>query len=126
MAAGRRRARKSEERPPTIEDVRTLALSLPRAYEALVRDRVKFRVGRIVYLAFSRDEQVMGFAFPTEERVALVEADARFVMPRPSDLRYNWLCAHLDRLSPSEMRELVTDAWRMAVPKKVAIEHLGV
>ena len=117
---------RADDQPLTIDDVRSLALSLPRSYEALVRDRVKFRVGRIVYLAFSRDEQVMGFAFPKEERVALVEADARFVMPRPSDLRYNWLCAHLDRLSPSEMRELVTDAWRMAVPKKVAIEHLGV
>jgi hypothetical protein len=32
----------------TIDDVRALALTLPRAYEALVRDRVKFRVGQIV------------------------------------------------------------------------------
>ena len=48
--------------------MRALALTLPRAYEALVRDRVKFRVGRIVYLAFSRDETLMGFGFPKEER----------------------------------------------------------
>ena len=34
----------------TIEDVRALASQLPRSYEVLVRDRVKFRVGRIVYL----------------------------------------------------------------------------
>lgn len=39
----------------TIDEVRELAGSLPRSEEALVRDRVKFRVGRIVYLAFSRD-----------------------------------------------------------------------
>lgn len=38
----------------TIESVRELALRLPRSYEVLVRDRVKFRVGRLVYLAFSR------------------------------------------------------------------------
>ena len=125
MASRRRRAQISEERPPKIEDVRTLALSLPRAYEALVRDRVKFRVGRIVFLAFSHDEQIMGFGFPKEERTAIVEVDPRFVLPRPSDLRYNWLCVQLDRLSPVEMRELVTDAWRMAVPKIVAVEHLG-
>ena len=55
----------------TIDDVRAFATRLPRAYEALVRDRVKFRVGRIVFLAFSRDEQVMGFGFPKDERVAL-------------------------------------------------------
>ncbi len=37
----------------TIDEVRAFALGLERSYEALVRDRVKFRVGRIVYLAFS-------------------------------------------------------------------------
>ena len=37
----------------TIETVRELASTLPRSYEVLVRDRVKFRVGKIVYLAFS-------------------------------------------------------------------------
>ena len=52
----------------TIDDVRALASELPRSYEALVRDRVRFRVGQLVYLAFSRDEKVMGFAFPKEER----------------------------------------------------------
>ena len=74
----------------TIEAVRELALSLPRSYEALVRDRVKFRVGRIVYLAFSRDETLMGFAFPKEERDALIASEpSKFIMPKPSDRRYN-------------------------------------
>jgi len=50
----------------TIDDVRELALTLPRAYEAVVRDRIKFRVGRIVFLAFSKDETMMGFGFPKE------------------------------------------------------------
>ena len=47
----------------TIDDVRRLASTLPRAYEVVVRDQVKFRVGQIVFLAFSRDETVMGFGF---------------------------------------------------------------
>jgi hypothetical protein len=48
----------------TADDVRRLALALPRTSEGLVRDRVKFRVGRIVFLAISPDERLMGFAFP--------------------------------------------------------------
>ena len=36
---------------------------------------------------------------------------------RTSDLRYPWVCAHLDRLDHDEMRELVTDAWRLCTPK---------
>lgn len=68
----------------TVEEVRTLARSLPRTEEALVRDRVKFRVRGIVYLAFSRDETVMGFAFLKEERAALVAAEPqKFLMPEP-------------------------------------------
>jgi hypothetical protein len=110
----------------TIEAVRALAQSLPRTTEALVQDRVKFRVGRIVYLAFSRDETLMGFAFPKEERDALVAAEpAKFRLPRTSDLRYNWVVVVLDAIDDDEMRELVLDAWRMVVPKRVAAEVLG-
>jgi hypothetical protein len=110
----------------TIDAVRELALSLPRSYEAFVRGRVKFRVGRIVYLAFSRDEETMGFAFPKEEREALIASEPhKFVMPKVSDQRYNWVVVHLGAIDDVEMRELVLDAWRMVVPKRVAAEHLG-
>ena len=111
----------------TIDNVRAIAFPLPRSYEVLVRDRVKFRVGRIVYLAFSRDERVMGFAFPKEERPLLVEPEPqKFQMPSPSDLRYNWAHARLEALEIGELRELVLDAWQMVVPKRVAAEYLGV
>ncbi|MDQ1494052.1 MAG: hypothetical protein QOG69_535 [Actinomycetota bacterium] len=110
----------------SVDDVRAAVADLPRSYEVLVHDRVKFRVGSIVYLAFSRDEQVMGFAFPKEERAELVAAEpAKFAMPAASDLRYNWVHVRLDAIDVEEMRELVVDAWRMVVPKRVAREHLG-
>jgi hypothetical protein len=110
----------------TIDEVRALALSLPRTSEALVRDRVKFRVGRIVYLAFSRDETLMGFGFPKEEREALVASEPdKFQLPGRADMRYHWVVARLDALDDDEMRELVLDAWRMCVPQRVAREHLG-
>ena len=105
----------------TLEEVRSFASELPRTTEAVVRGRVKFRVGRIVYLAFSRDETVMGFAFPKEERAALVEAQPhRFYLPQPSDLRFNWVEADLAALDPAEAREFVVDAWRMVVPNKLS------
>ena len=110
----------------TIDGVRRLALSLPRTEEGLVRDRVKFRVGRIVYLAFSRDETVMGSAFPKEEREALVSSrPSTFQMPSASDLRYHWVEVRLEAIDDVEMEEIVIDAWRMVVPKRVATAHLG-
>ena len=80
----------------TIEEVRAVASQLPRSYEVMVRDRVKFRVGRIVYLAFSSDETVMGFTFPKEARAALVEAEP----------------------------DKYLDAWPILVPRGVAAEYL--
>ena len=110
----------------TADDIRKVALSLPRTDEALVRDQVKFRVGRIVYVALSRDERSMGFGFPKDERAALVAAQPeRFSMPIPSDMRYNWVQVRLDAIDEAEMRELVIDAWTMVVPKRVAAEYLG-
>ena len=109
----------------TIEEIRALTDTLPRSYEVLVRDRVKFRVGRLVYLAFSRDETMMGFAFPKEERDALIASEPeKFLMPKPSDQRYNWVVVRLAAIDEAEMREIVTEAWRMVVPKKVAAAHL--
>jgi hypothetical protein len=110
----------------TTDDVRAVALSLPRTEEALVRDQVKFRVGRIVYVALSRDERSMGFGFPKDERATLVAAQPeKFFMPIPSDMRYQWVRVWLDAIDLTEMRELVVDAWRMVVPKRVAAEYLG-
>ena len=105
----------------TVDDVRPLALSLERSYEVFVRDRRKFRVGQIVYLAFSRDESIMGFGFPKEERSALVGGEpGKFMLPAQGDMRFNWVLAKLTALDPAEARELVVDAWRMCVPKKVS------
>ncbi len=105
----------------TIRDIRALASTLPRSYEVIVGGRIKFRVGRIVYLAFSRDQTVMGFAFPKEERDWLIGGSPeKFMQPIRSDLRYNWVLARLAALDQQEMRELVMDAWRMVVPKRLA------
>lgn len=104
-----------------IEDVRALGSELERSYEVYVRHRLKFRVKQIVYVAFSLDETVMGFAFPKEERAALVAGDPhKFQMPSESDLRFHWVHANLAALDPVEAREYVVDAWRMVVPQKVS------
>ncbi len=110
----------------TVDDVRAWAMSLPRTEEHLIYDHVKFRVGRIVYASVSPDETILGFGFPREERAALVAAEPeRFSLPRPSDLRFNWIHARMAALDLAEMREFITDAWRMVVPKRLAAAHLS-
>jgi hypothetical protein len=113
----------------TVDEVRAVTAELPRSYEVLVHDRVKFRVGQIVYVAFSRDETEMGFGFPKADREMLVASDPdKFMLPGATDMRFNWVCVRMEALDVTEMRELVVDAWRMVVPKKVSAaydeEHL--
>ena len=111
--------------PVSAEDVREAALALPRAYEAWVRDHRKFRVGQIVFASVSPDGSLLGFGFPREERAALVESEPeKFMLPRPSDMRYQWVLARMEALDAEEMRELVVDAWAMCVPKFVREAHL--
>ena len=108
----------------TVDDARLIASTLPRSYEAIVRGELRFRVGQIVYAAFYRDETIMGFAFPKEERDALVASEPdKFLLPRPSDLRFKWVCVRLDAIDHDELRELIVDAWRMVVPKKVSAAY---
>jgi hypothetical protein len=109
----------------TVDDVRRLAVTLPRTEEALVHDRVKFRVKSLVYVAFSHDETLMGFAYPKELRAALVAGEPeKFLMPVPSDERYHWVRARMAAVDLDEMQELVEEAWRMVVPKFLAAERL--
>jgi hypothetical protein len=108
----------------TMDEVRTFATTLPRSYEAIVRGRVKFRIGRIVWLAFSKDGSTMGFAFPKEWRSALVEAEPeKFSLPSEHDMRYHWAHVRLDAIDEEEMRDLVEDAWAFCVPKSLAEEY---
>ena len=107
-----------------LHDVRAIAMSLPRTEEHLIRQHVKFRVGRIVYASVSPDEEIMGFGYPREERGELLAAEPdKFLPPLPSDERYQWLRVRLGAIDEAELRELLVDAWRMVVPKRVAREH---
>nr|WP_202890950.1 MmcQ/YjbR family DNA-binding protein [Kribbella shirazensis] len=109
-----------------LTDIREITADLPRSYEVLVRDQIKFRVGQIVYLAVSRDEETIGIGFPREERAAALAAEPdKFFPPRPSDERFQWIQVRLAALDYDELRELILDAWSMCVPKKVRAEYFG-
>ncbi len=110
----------------SVAEVRALALTLPRTSEHLIRDRVKFRVGAIVYVALSRDETTTGFGYPKVERDDLIAREpGLFFLPGTSDLRFHWVCCHTALLDHDYMTELVCEAWRMVVPKFLARDRLG-
>jgi len=67
------------------------------------------------------------FDVPKEERDGLIASEPdKFMLPRQTDMRYNWVHVRLDAIDLVELREIVIDAWRMCVPKSVAAKQLGV
>jgi hypothetical protein len=108
-----------------VQDVRLIAMALPRTTEHLIGGHTKFRVGRLVYASVSADEERIGFGFGKDERAALVASEPdKFMMPLRSDERYNWVRARLPALDPEELRELLIDAWCLVVPKRAAASYL--
>jgi len=89
-----------------------------------VHGQIKFRIGRIVWLALSEDGSRMGCGFPKEFREAAVQAEPwKFSLPSESDLRFNWIHVRLAAIDYPEMRDLVEEAWSRAVPRFVAREY---
>ena len=108
----------------TADEIRALAQTLPRSYEAFVRGQIKFRVGQIVWLALSEDGTRMGCGFPKEMRQAAVDAEPdKFQLPGEGNMRFNWIHVRLDAIDADEMRDLVEEAWSRAVPLYVAQEY---
>ena len=108
----------------TVDEVRDVAAELPRSYEAIVRGRLKLRVGRIVYASFSRDGEVMGCGFPKEWRQAAVDGEPdKFALPSEHDMRYQWVHVNLAAIDQDEMRDLIENAWAMCVLKSVYEEY---
>jgi hypothetical protein len=106
------------------DDVLEVARGLPSSYEVVVYGRLKFRVKQIVWLAFSRDFSTIGLAFPKEWRAIAVESEPdKFTFPSESDMRFNWIHARLSALDYEEMCDLVLDAWRFVVSKRVAADY---
>jgi len=109
-----------------MDEACAFARTLPRSSEAFVRGRVKFRIGRIVYLSFSKDGSTMGFAFPKEWRQALVDSEPeKFSLPSDFDMRYHWAHVRLAAVDADELRDLVEDAWAFCVPKRVVDDYAG-
>src|SRR5438477_9942462 len=89
----------------TPEEIREVAAALPRSYEVVVRGRVKFRIGQIVYLSIAADGSTMGCGFPKEFREAAVATEpSKFSLPRESDMRFNWIHVNLTAIDYEEMR----------------------
>jgi hypothetical protein len=99
--------------------LRTFALSLPEAEERETWETATFRVRDRIFMMFSERERHAWIKATFDEQQALIamDADAFFVPPYVGPK--GWIGVVIAKADAGELRELVTEAWRMTAPKRL-------
>lgn len=101
------------------DDLRKIALALPSAEERETWGNATFRVRDKIFVIMSEDGSSASVKATHDEQRALI-AEAPEVFSRPAYVgHHGWVGVDVERVAPDQLRELVTEAWRMTAPKRV-------
>jgi len=125
----------------TLDDARRFALALPEATEGTSWGNVAFKV-RGKLFAWERplrkadlaalgdkapDGEILGARVEHEgakQALLATQPDVYFTTPHFDG--YPAILVRLERISPAELDELVSEAWFAVAPKRLAAQHKGV
>jgi hypothetical protein len=99
--------------------LRTAALALPEATEIETWETATYRVRGKIFTMFSDREREAWIKSTHDEQAALVamQPEAFFVPPYVGPK--GWIGVRISKADTREVRELVTEAWRMTAPKRL-------
>jgi hypothetical protein len=107
---------------PTGDDFRSIALSLPEAQERETWGHPTFRVRDKMFAAMAADGTSASIKATKEAQAALIGSEPEvFSMPAYVGV-HGWVGVALAGVDPQELRELLTEAWLMTAPKRLARE----
>jgi hypothetical protein len=111
-------ARKSiRRRQWNQDDVRAFALGLPDVEEGPHFDRPAFRVRRKIFATLPAGGHTVTLKTTSVNLEALATADPETFR---DVWRGTWMSVELSRVDPESLQALITDAWRLAAPKRLA------
>ncbi|WP_200842041.1 MmcQ/YjbR family DNA-binding protein [Actinomadura sp. K4S16] len=103
------------------EEFLHMVLDLPEVTEREAFSNLTgFRVRDKGFCYFNEDEGFVLLKATREEQAALVADDPGTFSPSWASGRFAWVEVKLASVDPEEMRELVTEAWRLSAPKRLA------
>ena len=117
----------------TADDVQRIALSLPHVSRDGSKTRYLVDGGKAfawtwkkrVHEKRARVEQLDVFAVRVsgeEEKTALIAADPQTFFTEPHYNGYPAVLVRLEAIDEDELTELLTDAWRLAAPRRLLAE----
>ncbi|TDB95699.1 MmcQ/YjbR family DNA-binding protein [Actinomadura sp. 7K534] len=103
------------------EEFLELALNLPEVTEGeAFSDLTGFRVHDKGFCYLNEDEDVVLLKATQKEQPALIAQDPATYSPSWASGRFAWVEVKPATVDPEEVAELVTEAWRLSAPKRLA------
>src|SRR5262245_33783397 len=102
------------------DTVRRFALSFPEAEERETWETATFRVRNKIFMMFSEQERHAWVKSDHDEQQALVAQDPETFFVPPYVGPSGWVGVVIRSVDPDEMRELITEAWRLTAPNRLA------
>ena len=107
----------------TADELRRVVLSLPEAEERETWGHPTFRVRDKMFAALSDDGRQASVKATRQEQAALIAtAPETFSVPAYVG-RYGWVSVELATIDPTELAELVVEAWRQTAPKRLVATY---
>ena len=101
------------------ESVRRLALGLPEAVEQETWGTPTFRVRRKIFVMLSEGQREAWVKSTHDEQQALTSMDPETFFVPPYVGPSGWIGIRIATVDRDEMRELITEAWRLTAPKRL-------
>jgi hypothetical protein len=112
-----KRQRKTE--PMTFEQVRLLALALPKAVDGTSYGTPAFKVSGKLFARLHQDGQSLVVKIDPGERTMRMKADPETFYITDHYLNYHWILVRISSVDPDDLRDLLEDAWRLSAPKRL-------
>ena len=107
------------------DTVRAMALALPDAVEQETWEQPTFRVRKRIFVMFSDREREAWVKSTHDEQRALVQMHPQTFFVPPYVGPSGWVGVRFRTVDRDEMRELITEAWRLTAPKRIVAAFDG-
>ena len=104
----------------TADDARRIALSLPETHEQPMYGTPGFYVRKKHFARLRGNGEVLVVRCDMGERELLLGAEPDVFFVTDHYREYHYVLVRLDPIGEDELREVLTDAWLMAAPKRLA------
>jgi len=105
------------------DTVRRMALALPDTVEQETWGTPTFRVRKKIFVMFSDEQREAWVKSTHDEQRALTQMDPETFFVPPYVGPSGWIGVRFRSVDRDEMRELITEAWRMTAPKRLVSSY---